>query len=55
MNTDHSWMAAALSCMARRFNQHRTVELFNVMHILYDQQHQNRWRYGWRGGYTCIK
>ena len=50
--TDHSWMPDALSCMARRFNQRRTVDLFNALHILYDQQHQNRHSFQWRGGFT---
>jgi hypothetical protein len=52
MNTDHSWMPAALSCMARRFNDHRTVDNFNARQVLHDQQHQNRWRYQWRGGHS---
>jgi hypothetical protein len=52
MNTDHSWMPAALSCMAQRFNDHRTVENFNARQVLHDQQHTNRWRYQWRGGHT---
>jgi hypothetical protein len=54
MNTDHSWMPAALSCMAQRFNDHRTVEDFNVLHTFYDQQHQNRHGYQWRGGYDRL-
>jgi len=50
--TDHSWMPDVLSCMAQRFNANRTVETFNVLGILYDQQHQNRHSYPWRGGYN---
>ena len=53
--TSHGWMPHALSCMARRFNDHRTVELFNAMHVLYDQQHQDRHSYPWRKGYNRIR
>ena len=45
-------MPDALACMARRFNQRRTVDLFNALHILYDQQRQNRHSFQWRGGFT---
>ena len=51
--TSHRWMTDALACMAQRYNQRRTVELFNALHILYDQQHQNRHRYQWRGGFVA--
>lgn len=54
-STDHSWMPYALGCMAQRFNARRSVELFNVLHVLYDQQHQNRHRYAWRSGFNRIR
>jgi hypothetical protein len=47
-------MPAALACMDQRFNQHRTTENFNARHVLYDQQHTNRWRYSWRGGFDRL-
>ena len=50
--TDHSWMPDALACMAQRYRGHRTTELFNALHILWDQQHQNRHSYQWRGGFA---
>ena len=55
MTTTHAWMPAALSCMARRFNDCRTVENFNARLVFYAQQHQNRNCYQWRGGFKPIR
>jgi hypothetical protein len=41
--------------MAQRFNACRSAELFNVLHAFYDQQHQDRHSYAWRGGFDRIR